>query len=102
VSTLAGSTQGTADGLGPDAAFANPSGLALEPSGSVIVSDGWGQRLRRVTPEGRVTTLAGSVAGHVDGAGAAARFDHPRGLALAPDGSLFVAERNSHVIRVVR
>jgi sugar lactone lactonase YvrE len=102
VSTLAGSTQGAADGLGPEAAFANPSGLALEPSGSIIVSDGWGQRLRRVTPEGRVTTLAGSVAGHMDGAGATALFDHPRGLAIAPDGSLFVAERNGHVIRVVR
>lgn len=102
VSTLAGSTDGFADGVGAAARFSNPAGLALAADGSLVVAGGWDQRLRRVTPDGTVTTLAGGLAGYRDGVGPEARFDHPSGVAIAPDGTIFVADRNSHCIRQVR
>jgi streptogramin lyase len=156
VSVLAGSgVRGSEDGTGEDASFDEPFGIAVEPSGSLIIAEYNGRRIRRVTrsgvvttvagigydasapvdgpvavasfvspesvavgadgtiyvadsgahriraisPGGVVSTVAGSVDGVADGTGSAARFSSPLRVAVAPDGSLFVAERGSHRIR---
>ncbi len=96
VSTLAGSgTAGSADGLGASAQFAAPAGIAVNPrDGSLVVVEYTGNRVRRVTADGRVTTIAGTgAAGGADGAGNVATLTTPLGVAAAADGTLFVMER---------
>jgi len=91
------------DGVGPEAHFYYPAGLAINGAGFVVVADAWHHTLRLVTPEGRVTTLAGLALhyGHADGAGVFARFDDPTGLAADAAGNIFVADQGSHTIRMV-
>jgi len=91
------------DGLGSEAHFYYPAGLTLNLAGNLVVADSWHHTLRIVTPEGRVTTLAGVARqyGHVDGQGALARFNNPVGLALDAVGNVFVADQGSHTIRKV-
>ena len=102
ISTLAGAAHvlGSADGAGRFARFSAPTAVAVDPSGNLLVADG--NAIRRVTPSGDVTTLAGSaLAGSVDGIGAAARFNTPNGIALDEQGSLYVADTGNHTIRKV-
>lgn len=106
VTTLAGSaTQaGSADGAGSAARFDKPQGLALSPAGHLLVADTNGCRIRQLTTAGVVTTLAGSYLqpGSVDGVGAAARFNQPRGLAYdAVAGRLLVADALNAQIRAL-
>ncbi|MBU2603932.1 MAG: cell wall-binding repeat-containing protein [Actinobacteria bacterium] len=104
VTTLAGkSGMGTNDGRGPQARFFLPYGIAVGSSGTVFVADTYNHTLRSVSSLGVVTTLAGSggIEGSSDGSGAAARFDHPTGVAVNDTGTLFVADTGNHVIRVV-
>lgn len=101
VVVLAGSgTPGMRDGDIFQARFSDPFGVAAAADGSVYISDaGASQRIRRIAPGGAVTTIAGGPQGYADGPGAAARFSTPSGLALGPDGSLYVADTGNHVIR---
>lgn len=102
VSTIAGlSSTGAVDGRGEAARFANPYGLALDRSGNAYVTDYYNHAIRKITPDGVVTTLAGTmgVAGSIDGSGPAASFFYPRHLAVANDGTIYVADGNSHTIR---
>lgn len=96
VSTLAGSgTQGIVDGSGAGASFGNIRGLALDPQGNVLVADGYPYNvIRRVTPAGVVTTLAGvpQQPGSVDGPGATARFQDILGLTVNAGGTIYVAD----------
>jgi sugar lactone lactonase YvrE len=101
VSTLAGGTAGYVDGTGAAARFSAPQGIALGPDGNLYVADTGNQRIRKVTPTGVVTTLAGSAAGAADGTGAAATFSSPRGLAVAWNGTIYVADAGNHRLRVV-
>lgn len=102
VSTLAGSGPGYADGRGDKAAFFNPNGLALGPDGNLYVADAGNARIRKVTPDGWVTTVAGDgLRGVVDGPGNKARFAYPTGLTFAPDGTLFVVDRWAHMVRAI-
>ena len=101
VTTLAGDgEQGFADGLGAAARFNRPSGLAVDTAGIVFVASN--HRIRRIT-NGVVDTLAGSgEKGFADGAGSAAQFNYPTGLALDPVTShLLVADLGNHRIRAV-
>ena len=101
VSTLAGGGQrGYRDGRGGDALFDGASGLALDRHGNLLVVERAG-RLRTITPDGIVTTLAGAapVSGS-DGSARAAVFDEPTGIAVAPNGDLFLLE--PHRLRVRR
>src|SRR5207253_11471536 len=87
VTTLAGGREGFADGAGAAASFNTPSALALDASGNLYVADTGNNRVRKVTPEGLVTTLAGEGAsGFVEGPAAQARFDAPVGVAVDRDG----------------
>ena len=103
VSTLAGAAhvQGSTDGQGSAACFFWPTGVVLCPDGSLLVADYGSHTIRRVSAAGLVSTVAGAgrQAGASDGAGALARFNNPHGLALGPDGSLFISDSENYSIR---
>jgi hypothetical protein len=105
VSTLAGlaGSRGSADGLGKQARFDQPARIAVDSRGRIYVADSFNRTIRRVSPEGEVTTLAGMAGerGQVDGIGAAARFGGPGGLAVDNSDSLIVADVVNHSIRKV-
>ncbi|HZT61019.1 MAG TPA: hypothetical protein VFA21_20610 [Pyrinomonadaceae bacterium] len=102
VSTLAGGGEGFADGAGAAAQFNTPSALALDGEGNVFVADTGNNRIRKVTPDGRVTTVAGDgKVGFKDGAAAEAEFDSPVGVAVDKDGNVFVADTYNDRVRVV-
>jgi streptogramin lyase len=100
--TLAGSSgfSGFQDGPGADAQFAGPSGVAVDGAGNVYVADEYNNAIRRVTPAGVVTTLAGSGNfGSSDGIGMFAQFNHPSGVAVDAAGNLYVADSSNNTIR---
>ena len=103
VTTLAGQagTSGNADGTGTAARFNFPSGIAVDGAGTVYVADGSNNTIRKITPAGAVTTLAGQAGdrGSSDGNGTAARFDFPYGVAVASDNALYVSDANNCTIR---
>ena len=105
VTTLAGRAGtdacGFSDGVGVAAEFCDPKGIAVDGSGTLYVADGGNNTIRKITREGVVTTLAGSAgnAGAVDGAGDAARFNCPFGVAVGPGGRIFVVDECSSTIR---
>lgn len=115
VSTLAGNVvvddaghssgvAGFADGKGNAASFSSPRGIAVDASGYVYVADSGNNRIRKISPDGDVTTLAGSgVAGSQDDANPlAATFDDPRGIAVDSSGStVYVSDYKGHVIRSI-
>ncbi len=103
VSTLAGSgSQGSVDGTGIDASFNFPIGVAVDGSGNVYVSDRGNNKIRKISPSGVVSTLAGSgFQGSVDGTGSAASFNSPTGVAVDGSGNVYVADQYNHKIRKV-
>ena len=102
VTTLAGGARGFADGSGTRAEFSTPSGLALASDGTLYVADTGNHAIRRITPDGQVSTLAGDgTPGYADGRGTQARFNGPIGVAVAPDGRVIVADTYNDRIRVI-
>ena len=101
VTTLAGSSEGYADGPGLSAKFSQPSGICVDPQGNVYVAEFINDKIRKISPAGVVSTLAGSTAGSSDGVGTAAQFTGPAGLCIDKDGNIFVAEAGISRIRMV-
>ncbi len=102
VGTPAGTNNsGNADGIGSAASFNRPAGVAVDGSGDIWVADTFNCRIRRISPAGAVTTLAGTIPGYADGAGGAARFSAPYGLTLDNSNNLIVADTINHCIRKI-
>ncbi len=105
VTTLAGTAGvvGYADGTGGSAQFNTPVGIVVDGAGNIFVADQGNDTIRKITPSGVVTTLAGiaGAKGSADGAGAAARFDRPAGMALDQGGNLYVADSTNELIRKI-
>lgn len=102
VSTLAGGEYGFADGAGAAAKFGTLSGLAIDAQGTLYVADTGNNAIRRITPDGRVTTIAGDgVAGYQDGPGPQARFNAPIGIAIDTSGRLIVADTYNDRLRAI-
>ncbi|MET0645925.1 MAG: NHL repeat-containing protein [Pyrinomonadaceae bacterium] len=103
VTTLAGAgSPGTQDGAALQARFQDPFGVAVGADGVVYATDaGESNAVRKITPEGVVSTLAGGREGFADGAGTAAAFNTPSGVALDGDGNLYVADTGNNRVRKV-
>jgi serine/threonine protein kinase, bacterial len=106
VSLLAGGVgvPGGTDGTGAAAGFNQPRNLTVDSSGNLYVADAGDQEIRKITPGGVVTTLAGNLSGNgmsVDGVGAAANFSVPMGIAMDGSGNLYVADNLTGMIRKV-
>jgi sugar lactone lactonase YvrE len=103
VTTLAGSADhsDSLDGVGAAASFAQPHGVAVDAAGNVYVADTGNNLIRKITPAGVVTTLAGKAgqSGATDGAGGVARFAGPRGLAVDAARNVYVADSDNTAIR---
>jgi sugar lactone lactonase YvrE len=104
VSTVAGKAgvSGTADGAGSEARFWSPGGIVIDAAGNLFVSDSFNHRIRKITPAGVVTTLAGDgVYGYKDATGLAARFFEPTGMTIDPTGNLYAADKENQLIRKI-
>ncbi len=103
VSTLAGaSSAGYVEGNGSTARFNSPAGLARDPLGNAVVADRDNSRIRRVSPQGNTTLVAGSGSkGHEDGPVFSAKFWTPRDVAVEATGVIYVADTGNHVIRKI-
>lgn len=104
VTTLAGMAGefGRVNGTGTNAHFNAPVSVAVDSSGNVFVADMFNNAIRKITPDGTVSTFAGGMsyaAGNADGAGSAAQFCHPRGLAVDGSDNLYVADADNNTIR---
>ena len=105
VELLAGATDGSSgyvDATGSSARFDDPRGIAAGPDGMIYVADTYNHCVRKITPDGVVTTLAGTnSSGYEDDAGADARFYCPWDIASCSDGNLYVADRYNYRVRRV-
>lgn len=102
VSTLAGGSEGFADGTGAAAAFHTPSALARDAAGNLYVADTGNHAIRRITPDGVVTTVAGTgTPGFRDGPALQAQFNGPIGVAVDGGGRLYVADTYNDRIRLI-
>jgi DNA-binding beta-propeller fold protein YncE len=103
VRTIAGGAEpGFRDGRGAEARFDTPCGIAVASDGSLLVADTGNHRIRRVTPDGEVTTIAGSgEAEDRDGALAEAAFFEPTGIAARRDGMIFVTCAFESSVRMI-
>lgn len=106
VSTFAGrmGVTGWVDGGGDSARFSNPTAIAIDGTGNLIIADTGNNAVRKVSPDGNVTTIAGggpSGAGYADGPGAVARFRNIRSVSVDPADNIFVADADNCAIRKI-
>jgi sugar lactone lactonase YvrE len=105
VSTFAGAaaSSGTANGALLTARFNHPSGLAFDSAGNLYVTDTFNHTIRKISPLGLVTTLAGleGVSGTADGSGSNALFNKPTGITVDSTGNLYVADTANSSIRKI-
>ncbi len=103
VTTLAGSGAAAfADGTGASASFDQLGGIAIDPAGNIYAADSLNRRIRKITPAGVVTTVAGTgSAGSTDGPGTTATFTLPLGIALDSNGNLYVNDTNAQKLRKI-
>jgi sugar lactone lactonase YvrE len=103
VSTIAGGTSaGSTNGTGTNASFNNPYGIAVDSLGNLYVADTGNNRIRKITPDGIVSTLAGNgTSGYIDGIGTSSLFNFPSGVAVDRNDNIFVTDTSNHRIRKI-
>lgn len=104
VITIAGrpGKRGHTDGAPGAATFYDPEDLVFDKNGNIFVADGDGNEIRKIAPDGTVSTFAGTVvSGTDDGVGSAARFDGPYGITIDPSGNLWVSDFYNNAIREI-
>lgn len=105
ISLVAGAAgeAGSADGTGAEARFRNPAGLTLDASGAIYVADTGNHTVRRISPAGEVSTVAGvpGQQGASDGPLADARFASPTDVAVDANGTIYIADQGNGVVRVI-
>jgi len=103
ISTIAGAAYnaGTSDGSGVNAQFNNPFGIAVDNTGNIYVADSKNYAVRKITPSGLVTTIAGQpgTAGNTNGVGTAAQFGVIEGIAVDSFGNLYVTDITYNTVR---
>ena len=96
---------GATDGAGTNAQFNLPHSIALDRNGNLFVADTFNQAIRKVTPDGVVTTIAGTLGnkGYINGVGTAEapQFNSPNGVAAATNGDVYVADTVNDIIRLI-
>lgn len=106
VSDLAGSYRvfGVEDGNGSSANFDNPRGIAIDATGNLYVTENSASLVRKITPSGDVTTVAGvaNTNGAGDGPALSATFSYPRGIAVDAAGNVYIADTNNSLVRQLR
>ncbi len=90
---------GYKDGPVKGALFRGPNSIAIDKEGNIFIADADNFRIRKITPDGVVSTIAGGEPGYRNGPALEARFGYPTGVALGEDGTLFIADRRTHTIR---
>ena len=105
VTTFAGQLgiSGAVNASGTNAQFNSPGGLAFDKNGNLFVSDTGNSTIREITAAGAVSTFAGIAgqSGFADGATGGAQFTSPLGIAIAPNGTIFIADSGNHCIRAI-
>ncbi|ASU35653.1 T9SS type B sorting domain-containing protein [Mucilaginibacter xinganensis] len=100
--TFAGSgSPGFSDGAGAGAEFNGPGGIVIDAAGNLYVADSKNNRIRKITPGGLVTTVAGKFVGSADGNGTSASFNNPTGITIDGGGNLYVADTFNNLIRKI-
>ena len=103
VSTVAGTgVLGHADGSAATASFANLASIATDTAGNIYIADAFNNRIRKLSKDGQVSTVAGSgEPGDADGAASRASFFYPLGIALDNKGAIYVADTRNNLIRKI-
>jgi|GEM_PF-6309932 len=103
VVTIAGNGMaGYANGRDRTARFNKPMGIVVDSSGNLYIADSLNHRIRKITPNGIVSTLAGTgTKGFDDGPFNSASFDNPHGIAIGPEGKIYVADRGNDAVRIL-
>jgi sugar lactone lactonase YvrE len=100
---ICGACTGSADGTGSAARFNAPEGIAADTAGNLYVAEPASATIRKVTPQGAVTTLAGArgAVGYADGEGTAARFNQPSRLSTDAQGNVYLTDTGNSVVRKI-
>ncbi|TMU50676.1 IPT/TIG domain-containing protein [Flagellimonas algicola] len=93
VETFAGGEEGYEEGSGTEAKFYRPNDLVMDSGGNIFVVDSANNAIRKIAPDGEVSTFAGGVLGSGEG-----QFGYPRGLAIDGDDNIYVADSGNHRI----
>ncbi len=103
VTTFAGSgSPGHQNGTGKNASFNTPRGIAIDASNNLYVADEGNHVIRKITPDGVVTTFAGTgILGFEHGEATSASFNHPINVAVDASNNVYVSDRGNHVIRKI-
>jgi sugar lactone lactonase YvrE len=103
VTIFAGSgDRGSRDGISSKASFYLPEGIVIDSKDNLFIADTYNNMIRKISPDGVVTTLAGkSTKGSADGKGAAASFNHPNGITVDKNDNIYVADMGNNKIRKI-